>query len=85
MSLFKVSNYADEFRNALEGKAAPLPVPKDESVARVAEDIEETTRDFILKTSSRIKRPPICGIYCSSTQSNGLPYASIRRRTGCRY
>ena len=50
MSLFKVSNYAEEFRAALEGKAAAPPTPKDDSVARVAEDIEETTEDFILKT-----------------------------------
>ena len=50
MSLFRVSNYADEFRNALEGKLAPSPAPADETVARVAEDIEETTHDFILKT-----------------------------------
>jgi len=50
MSLFAVKNYADEYRAALEGKAAePMPVALDESVAAVAEDIEETTRDFVLK------------------------------------
>jgi restriction system protein len=50
MSLFLVKNYADEFRAALEGKtAAVMPVEQDESVAAVAEDIEETTRDFVLK------------------------------------
>ena len=50
MSLFLVKNYADEFRTALEGKSAlPTPVAQDESVAAVAEDIEETTRDFVLK------------------------------------
>lgn len=50
MSLFMVKNYADEFRAALEGKAAPVvPVSDDASVAAVAEDIEETTRDFVLK------------------------------------
>jgi restriction system protein len=50
LSLFLVRNYADEFRTALEGKAAPpTPVAQDESVAAVAEDIEETTRDFVLK------------------------------------
>jgi len=50
MSLFAVKNYADEYRAALEGKAAaPMPVAQDESVAAVAEDIEETTRDFVLK------------------------------------
>lgn len=49
MSLFQVKNYADEFRSALEGQVAPVPVEKDETVASVAEDIEETTHDFILK------------------------------------
>jgi restriction system protein len=50
MSLFLVKNYADEFRAALEGKAAPVtPVSHDDSVAAVAEDIEQTTRDFVLK------------------------------------
>lgn len=50
MSLFLVKNFADEFRAALEGKAAPVtPVAEDESVAAVAEDIEETTRDFVVK------------------------------------
>ncbi len=50
MSLFLVKSYADEFRAAMEGKAAVVtPVAQDESVAAVAGDIEETTRDFVLK------------------------------------
>ncbi len=49
MSLFQVKTYAEEFRLALEGMVVPPPVGKDESVTLVAEDIEETTRDFILK------------------------------------
>jgi restriction system protein len=50
LSLFQVKNYADEFRATLEGKAMPAPpVAQDESVAAVAADIEETTRDFVLK------------------------------------
>ncbi len=50
MSFFAVKNYADEYRAAMEGKAvAPTPVGEDESVAAVAEDIEEATRDFVLK------------------------------------
>jgi restriction system protein len=50
ISFFMVKNYADEYRAALEGKAAvPAPVAQDETVAAVAEDIEETTRDFVLK------------------------------------
>jgi|SRR5579872_5461197 len=50
LSFFQVKNYADEFRAALEGKVATPPVTSDETVALVTEDIEETTRDFILKT-----------------------------------
>jgi restriction system protein len=50
LSLFQVKNYADEFRAALEGKILPRPVTQDETVAAVAEDIDETSRDFVLKT-----------------------------------
>jgi restriction system protein len=49
MSFFLIKTYADEFRAAIEGKSAPTPVAKDETVAAVTEDIEETTRDFVLK------------------------------------
>ena len=49
MSLFQVKNYADEFRAAVEGKAVAPLASQDESVAAVAEDIVEATRDFILK------------------------------------
>ena len=50
MSLFQVKNYADEFKAALSNGGGVQPVDKDETVAAVAEDIEENTRDFILKT-----------------------------------
>jgi restriction system protein len=60
MSLFQVKTYAEEFRAAVEGRAAPSPVVKDETVVLVAEDIEETTRDFILKTlSQELKGHPL--------------------------
>jgi restriction system protein len=50
MSFFQVKNYADEFRAAVEGRVAEVPATaEDESIAAVAEDIEETTRDFVLK------------------------------------
>ena len=50
MSLFQVKNYADEFRAALgDTPVAAPPVSQDETVALVTEDIEETTRDFIIK------------------------------------
>ena len=50
MSLFKVTNHADEFMRAIEGSAVPVAVMDDPTVAHVAEDIEDTTRDFVLKT-----------------------------------
>ena len=50
MSFFLVKNYAEEFRTAIEGgEAVVTPVAGDETVAAVAEDIEETTRDYVLK------------------------------------
>ena len=60
MSLFTLKNYADEFRAALDGKVAPPPVSTDESVAAVAEDIEQTTHDFVLKTlAQKLKGHPL--------------------------
>lgn len=53
LSLFQVKNYAEEFLAAMEGKAVNLPTGPDETIAEVAEDIEETTRDFILKTLAK--------------------------------
>lgn len=60
MSLFQVRNYADEYRAALENGNVVTPVEKDETVAAVAEDIEENTRDFILKTlAQELKGHPL--------------------------
>lgn len=53
MSLFQVKNHADEFRAALEGKTVAPVVSEDETVPAVAENIEEITRDFVLKSLSR--------------------------------
>lgn len=50
MSLFLIKNYADEFGKALiERSPAAAIVEEDESVAVVADEIEESTRDFVLK------------------------------------
>ena len=50
MSFFQVKNYADEFLAAVTGQeVAPTP-GEDITVQYVAEDIEQNTRDFILKT-----------------------------------
>ncbi len=48
LSLFQVKTYAEEFLG-VGGDSAPPPPKKDETVAVVVEDIEETTRDFVLK------------------------------------
>lgn len=49
MSLFQVKNYADECLTILEEKSPPPSDTEDETVAIVAEDIEQSTRDFIIK------------------------------------
>jgi len=49
LTLFQVRNFADEFLSALEGKAVKILDNEDETVAVVAEEIEQGTRDFILK------------------------------------
>lgn len=49
VTLFLVSTHADEFLAAVEAKAPPPPAEEDETVALVAEGIEESTRDFVLK------------------------------------
>ena len=49
VSLFQVKNYADEFLAALQGKAMSLPVSEDDTVAVASENIEQATRDFVLK------------------------------------
>ena len=51
MSFFQVKNYADEFLSALSGREpAPVSAKQDETIPYVAEDIEQNTRDFIIKT-----------------------------------
>jgi restriction system protein len=49
LGFFQVKNYAEEFRAALEGKASGPVGPADPTVRIVAQEIEENTRDFILK------------------------------------
>lgn len=52
MSFFAVKNYADEFLSALDkdfNKHVSETSEEDESVAATADDIIESTRDFILK------------------------------------
>ncbi len=49
MSLFQIRNNAEEVFDALAGKAATTPVVDDSTVAKVTEDVQLTTEDFLLK------------------------------------
>jgi restriction system protein len=54
LSLFQLKNYADEFRQAAEGKPIQTAtVANDVTVALVTEEVEETTKDFVLKKLAR--------------------------------
>jgi restriction system protein len=54
LTLFSIKNYADEFLSALDKSFVPHNVVSDEDevVARTAEDIIESTKDYILKELS---------------------------------
>jgi restriction system protein len=49
MSFFQLKNYADEFVAAADGRAPREIPPEDDTTALVAEEIEQTTRDYVLK------------------------------------
>lgn len=54
MSFFMVKKYADEYLAALDADFKPSTVLQDDdTVAATAQDIKETTRDFILKALSK--------------------------------
>ena len=54
MTFFSVKNYADEFMGVLDKKAKNITSEEeDESIGATADDIIESTRDFILKELSR--------------------------------
>ncbi|WP_338692831.1 restriction endonuclease [Bradyrhizobium sp. 26S5] len=81
MSLFLVKNYAEEFRAMLEGTTTPVtPLAQDESVAAVTEDIEETTRDFVLKRlAQELKGAPLEGFIVHLLECMGY-HARLTRK-----
>lgn len=81
LSLFQVKNYADEFRAAIEGKPVPVASPAlDETVAAVAEDIEETTKDFVIKRlAQEVKGIPLEGVIVHLLECMGY-YARLTRK-----
>jgi restriction system protein len=72
MGLFQVKNYADEFLAVLEGKPPVKPPGEDATVGLVAEEIEETTSDFILKQLSKeLKDHPLAEFVAHLLQKMG--------------
>lgn len=53
LTFFQVKNYADEYLATLEGKKASLDTSIDESIGATADEIQEITKDFILKELSK--------------------------------
>lgn len=53
ITLFKIKNYASEVRSALLDGAPTASAPEDPTVQAVAEEIEQSTRDFVLKQLGR--------------------------------
>jgi restriction system protein len=81
MSLFQIKNYADEFLAALSGEPVPVKAAtEDETVAAVAEEIEETTRDFVLKRLEQdMKGLPLEGFVVHLLQCMGY-HARLTRK-----
>lgn len=52
MAFFQIKNYANEIFEILEGKE-PVVIDDDGTISLVADDIEEQTRDFVLKQLER--------------------------------
>jgi restriction system protein len=72
MSLFQVKTYAEEFRAAIEGKPDLKSPKEDATVGLVAEEIEQTTSDFILKQlSQELKGHPLAEFVAHLLQKMG--------------
>ncbi len=73
VTLFLVKNYTDEFRAALAGETSGPPVNEDETVSIVADDIEQTTRDFILKQlAQELKGHPLAHFVAHLLEAMGF-------------
>lgn len=82
LSLFQVRNFVEEFRALVDGKSPQTVVAAtdDTTVARVAEDIEETTKDFVLKQLGRdLKGTPLEGFVVHLLECMGY-HARLTRK-----
>lgn len=81
LSLFQIKNYADEYRAVVEGKTpVVMAVDQDATVSAVAEDIEDTTRDFVLKRlAQELKGLPLEGFVAHLLQCMGYHARQTRK------
>lgn len=81
MSLFLIKNYAEEYRAILEGEPTQIPaVANDTTVAAVAEDVEETTKDFVLKRlAQEVKGEALEGVVAHLLECMGY-HARLTRK-----
>lgn len=74
LSVFVIKNYADEFWAAIKGTQPPPPVSPstDDTVAEISQDVEETTRDFVLKVlAQQTKGHPFAHFVANLLQTMG--------------
>ena len=82
LSVFQVKTYTDEFIKALEGKPVNGPGGKDPTIQVVAEDIEEITRDFVIKRpSGRASKSSWMNCRTSTTSGSMMTSATARTAT----
>jgi len=80
LSLFQIRNYADEFRAVLDGEVLAASIREDTTVAAVAKDIDDTTRDFVLKRlSQELKGVPFEGFVAHLLECMGY-HARLTRK-----
>ena len=72
LTLFQVRNYAPEYQAALTGGAPATPTEDDDTVAFVADEVQQTTGDFILKELERhLKGHPFQGFVANLLETMG--------------
>lgn len=72
LSLFQIRNYLEEHLDLLQGQTIAPVEAQDETVGLVAEEIETTTRDFVLKTLAReLKGHPFAGFVAHLLETMG--------------
>jgi restriction system protein len=83
MSFFAVKTYADEFLAAIEGKDVSVPVAQDEAVAPLANEIENETRDYVLKKlAQELKGGPFEDFVAHLLQAMGYKTRQPKRGKG---